>query len=360
MIKILVAISLFCGLSQAADTTTTKEYVVWSKSKRAIPFAKLGLRSTRTLRGMNGAVLMLTETQARSLKNVGVNVELNGRMSILGAPSKVQPKRTQRTQVPWGIEAVQAPKAHALSNEAKGEGATVCVVDTGIDNTHPALKDRVVGGVAIVKSSVVGQEEWFDDQSHGTHVSGTIAGQASDLLGVAPNAKLFAVKVLSKDGSGSYDGVAEGILACIGKAEVINLSLGGPQESLIVKDAVLQAYAAGLKLSCAAGNSYGPIGYPALYDECTTISAIDVNNKLGIFSSRGKQVDFAAPGVKITSSVPNGKYADYDGTSMAAPHVAGVMAIQVALKKAGLAAVDIGLKPEHQGKGRIDAYETAK
>ena len=146
--KKLILLAALVTSSMAFAAPKTEEYVVWSKTTRAIPFEKFGISSRRTLTNKKGGVFTLTESQARSLKNLGFKVEKNGRWEILGTPSKVQTQRASRSEIPWGVAKIQAEAAHALPN-GKGDGVTVCVVDTGIDPTHPALKGRVVGGVGI-------------------------------------------------------------------------------------------------------------------------------------------------------------------------------------------------------------------
>jgi serine protease len=113
-------------------------------------------------------------------------------------------------------------------------------------------------------------------------------------------------------------------------------------------------------ISCAAGNEYGPVGYPAVYPECYAVSAVNKDMRLADFSNRGKEIDFAAPGVGIKSSVPSGGYEEWDGTSMAAPHVSGTIAIMLSRNKRKLKAKNIGLHQEEQGFGLIDAYKTGK
>ncbi len=113
-------------------------------------------------------------------------------------------------QIPWGVQRVGAPQVWART---QGEGASVAVIDTGIDSTHPDLAGQVAGGVNIIDPQH--PDNWKDDEGHGTHVSGTIAGNGKNggIAGVAPMAKLYAIKVLDKDGNGNYSDVIAGIEA---------------------------------------------------------------------------------------------------------------------------------------------------
>ncbi|MBI5244868.1 MAG: S8 family peptidase [Elusimicrobia bacterium] len=264
-------------------------------------------------------------------------------------------------EVPWGIARVKAEKAWALT---QGEGVKVAVVDTGIDCGHPDLKGRCAGGVNYVDKA----KPPMDDNSHGTHVSGTIAAvkDGKGVVGVAPKAQLYAVKVLDSEGSGSLFDIIKGLIWCANNGmQVANLSLGSPVGSTLLRLAAAYAKARGVTIVAAAGNEGGAVGYPAAYGGVIAVSALDSDDKIAEFSSRGKEVALIAPGVGIKSSVPGGKYDFYDGTSMAAPHVAGLAALAVsrgakghdavlaALKKA--AEPIKGLGPNEQGAGVVNA-----
>lgn len=351
--KYLIAV-LLLPMSVFASTTFEKEYVVWSESQAKIQ-VEMSVRNLRHLKHINGFVANMSSEQAVKLREKGFSVDENHTRKILGHFVAT----VHDSAIPWGIVSVQAPEAQKLPNGG-GQGTTVCIVDTGIDASHPALIGRVIGGHAIVKTSTAGKDDWYDDHGHGTHVSGTVAGNAAGLLGVAPKASLYAIKVLDSEGSGTDADVADGIEACIGHGQVINMSLGGDETSDILQKAVTDAAKAGIKIACAAGNNGGVIGYPAKYKECTAVSAIDSKLKLASFSSRGKEIAFTAPGVGVKSSVPGGGFATWDGTSMATPHVAGVMAVMLARKKTTLKAKNIHLPQTQQGQGEINSLLTAK
>jgi subtilisin family serine protease len=217
----------------------------------------------------------------------------------------------------------------------------------------------------------------MDDQGHGTHVAGTIAGlgrpiNGTAVYGVAPKARLMPVKVLDEQGGGSVSSIVEGInWATSHGAQVINMSLGAPEGSPSLRRAIQRALSRGVTVVAASGNEgpdNGP-SYPAAYPGVIAVAASDPNDRLAKFSSRGDYVSFIAPGVKILSSIPGGKYAELSGTSMACPHVSGLAALAVSLGADGPQAVAGALEgaakrlcsqtsclsPEEAGAGMIDA-----
>lgn len=357
MKRILMLLIVLAPLVALAEQQATKEFIIWTDDMTVKDFQveSVGGTKVRALRNFNGQVARMTPEQAAKLKAKGLKVEENHRVHVMG--KRIGVESTKGT--PWGITAIQAPKAQKLK-KGSGDGVVVCVVDTGIDYTHPALKGAVIGGDAIVKTTAPGKKDYFDDMGHGTHVSGTIAGRADGLLGVAPKSKLYAIKVLDADGSGSIADVADGIKACIGHGKIINMSLGGGGFSQAIQDALDAAVKAGIQIACAAGNDPGPVEAPANQKGCQAVSAVDVKKHLASFSASGKEVAFAAPGVGVKSSTPGDKYETWDGTSMATPHVAGTMAVELSRKKSALKGKSIGLPSDQQGAGEINAYLTAK
>ncbi|MBI5209623.1 MAG: S8 family peptidase [Elusimicrobia bacterium] len=275
------------------------------------------------------------------------------------------PPGVNKEEVPWGIERVNAPNAWA---KTKGEGVKVAVIDTGIDFNHPDIKANYAGCYNAIDAKV----SCMDDNGHGTHVSGTIAGalDGKGVAGVAPKARLYAIKVLDAEGSGGLVGIIKGIVwAGNNGMQVANMSLGAPIGTIFMRAAVKYATLRGVTIVAAAGNSGGAMGCPACYSDTIAVSASDSKDKIAGFSSRGAEVDFIAPGVDVKSSVPGGKYDTYDGTSMATPHVAGLAALAVARGAKGPSGVraalkrsakSIGLKAEEQGAGMIDAAALVK
>ncbi len=227
--------------------------------------------------------------------------------------------------LPWGVERVGGGVVYSGSGVA-------WVLDTGIDLDHPDLNVAAGLGFNAFTSGKDGRS-LDDGNGHGTHVAGTIAAidNSVGVVGVAAGATVIPVKVLSSRGSGSYSGVIAGVdfVGANGKAgDVANMSLGGPT-SQALDDAVLAA-SSKVKFVLAAGNDSENANNhsPARVNgtNIVTISAIDSSDRFAWFSNYGNPpVDYAAPGVSIESTWKNGGYNTINGTSMAAPHVAGIL-----------------------------------
>lgn len=260
------------------------------------------------------------------------------------ARGKPQPPPPPDETVPTGVDRIDAEPA--LSGNA-GAGVIVAIIDTGIDLSHPDLSANLVSGYNFVRQGSLPQ----DDNGHGSHVAGTVAAVHNTIgvVGVASQAKLMPLKALNRNGSGTYSAIAAAITwAADNGAQVISMSLGGPSFSSTLQNAVTYAAGKGIQIVCAAGND-GPapsggstVGYPAKYAECIAVSAwcdsngasdstgpttsYGADETLASFSSTGPEVDIAAPGVNIRSTWLGGGYNTISGTSMATPHVSGVLA----------------------------------
>ena len=273
----------------------------------------------------------------------------------------------QRPELPWGVNRVRAPAAWDYTD---GKGVRVAVIDTGIDLGHPDLIGKVDGGYSAI-AKTENPEDYADDQGHGTHVAATIAAKRDDkgVVGVAPGARLYSIKVLDAEGSGNLSDVIDGIVwAANNDMQVVNMSLGAPIDSPAMQRAVRYARGKGAVIVAAAGNSGGSVGFPGAYEDVIAVAAADYRDQVAPFSSRGPEVDFIAPGVDVVSAKMGGGLVSYSGTSMAAPHVAGMAALAVAqgwvglggpdgvfaqLKKAAKPLPELGA--ELQGSGMIDA-----
>lgn len=280
-----------------------------------------------------------------------------GRLNALLADARVkyveedQVVTTFAQTLPTGINRIDADLSATANINGSDERVDVdiAIIDTGIDLDHPDL--NVFRNVSFVRGARTGN----DDHGHGTHVAGTAAAldNNSGVVGVAPGARLWAVKVLNRQGSGTTSGVIAGIdyvTANAAAIEVANMSLGGGN-SQSMKDAIKRSTDVGVVYAVAAGNSATDAGNtsPANSPEpgVLTVSAIadfngacgggaaatcrsDVDDTFADFSNFGSVVDIAAPGVCILSTWNNGGTNTISGTSMASPHVAGAVALYLA------------------------------
>jgi major intracellular serine protease len=237
------------------------------------------------------------------------------------------------SEAPKGIELIAAPK---IWEKSKGKGITVAILDTGCDGTHPDLSERIIGGRNFTDDDYGNPDVYTDYNGHGTHVAGTIAAVYNDtgVVGVAPEASLLILKVLDKNGSGQYDWIMNGInYAVEQKADIISMSLGGSEDVSELHQAIQNAIAKQILVVCAAGNegdgqdSSDELAYPACYNEVISVGAINLQRRSSEFSNSNNEVDLVAPGEEILSTYLKGKYAKLSGTSMAAPHISGSLAL---------------------------------
>jgi subtilisin family serine protease len=290
------------------------------------------------LNALSGAAVTLdaaTLARVKALPYVS-RVSFDGSMHTLSEPG-LQP----------GVAAVHAPELWSARG-TRGAGVTVAIIDTGIDYHHSALGGgfgpafKVIGGYDFVNKDA----DPMDDHGHGTHVAGIVAGNSTELLGVAPDAKLIAFKVLNRDGYGSTSDIIAAIERCVDpngdgdfsdRVDVANMSLGGfgnPDDPL--SRAVDAAVQAGVVFAVAAGNmgAAQTILSPGAAEHAVTVGAIDSTGAIAFFSSRGPNAlhysskpDVVAPGVNVLSAKMGGGVFEQSGTSMATPHVAGVAAL---------------------------------
>lgn len=267
----------------------------------------------------------------------------------------------QRVQVngqvqDWGIKAVNAPAS--WKSDYTGKDVKVAILDTGIA-PHEDL--QVAGGVSFTAYT----NSYYDDNGHGTHVAGIIGAENNSIgvVGVAPDASLYAVKILEKDGGGYLSNIIAGMdWAVKNNMDIINLSFGAPDHSIALQKAVDHAYQNGTLVIAAAGNSGNDDGsgdtveYPARYNSVIAVSATDVFGNRGNFSATGNNIEVSAPGVEIVSTFLENRYAVMEGTSMAAPYVAGTLAL---LKQANPLDTNVQLR-EKLRQSAVDLGEPGK
>lgn len=251
----------------------------------------------------------------------------------------------------WNFHQIDVPKAWGSSKQ--GKGVVVAVLDTGVaykDHSKASKledmdKTKFGEGKTFTRR---GLPDGLDDHAHGSHVAGTIAQSTNNgvgVAGIAPKATILSLKVLGPDGSGTTQGIANAIrYAADHGAHVINMSLGGPQPSSVMRDAVDYAHEKGVTVVCAAGNDGSSrVGYPAGYENCMAISSTNKQKGLSWYSNYGKDIFVAAPGGDTRNGAYDGilqntidprniskqGYYGFQGTSMASPHAAAVAALIV-------------------------------
>jgi major intracellular serine protease len=234
-------------------------------------------------------------------------------------------------EIGWEIKLMGVDKQW---NKSAGKNVTVAVIDTGCDINHPDIKDNIVD----TYNAINGTKDATDDNGHGSHVCGTIAAINNNrgIVGVAPQAKIIAIKALGRNGTGSGSSVAKGIKYAVDNgADIITMSLGMPYNDMEIKKQLKYALKSNVISFCAAGNSGRSVDimYPAKLEETFSIGAIDKNMNIGNFTCSGESLDFLAPGVDILSIIPGGKYALMTGTSMSNPFAAGVGALYLSKYK---------------------------
>jgi thermitase len=226
----------------------------------------------------------------------------------------------------WNLPAIGTEQGWGITRGT--EEVEIAIVDTGVDLDHPELRNRLVKGFNVLNEN----EEPDDDNGHGTHVAGIIASETNNNEGVAGMTwfnKIMPVKAMGAKGYGTTFDIASGIVWAVDHgADVINLSLGNYQPSKVLEEAVRYAYSKNVVMVSAAGNdgSDQPT-YPSAYPEVLSVAAVDYDGNRASFSNYGDYIDIAAPGVYIPSTYFNKQYASLSGTSMAAPHVAGLAAL---------------------------------
>jgi subtilisin family serine protease len=253
-------------------------------------------------------------------------VRRNPNVSFIEADGLVFVSDVQSNPPSWGLDRIDQrslPLSGSYEYQNRGEGVRAYILDTGIKLDHVEYAGRAVSGRDIIDNDA----DASDCHGHGTHVAGTVGGTN---VGIAKSVTLVGVRVLNCQGSGSWSQVIAGVdwvTANHVKPAVANMSLGGGF-SAALNTAVANSIAAGVTYALAAGNSNADAcgTSPASTPSALTVGASTSGDQRSSFSNFGTCVDLFAPGSSITSSVISGGYQSWNGTSMAAPHVAGVVA----------------------------------
>ncbi|HYR28381.1 MAG TPA: S8 family serine peptidase [Thermoanaerobaculia bacterium] len=330
--KNLNRLAVFFLLALGATTAFAAETQRYLVSTRTAPrrdrlsvmstSADMAKRRVRTFKNINAFAADLTAAEVAELKAssdvvlVEPVIERHAFGIEDGPATQAEIIRYNEKQyTPWGIPQIGAPEVWSAS-----KGSTqvhVAVIDTGIDYEHPDLKHAYMGGYNTFDPA----KTPLDDHRHGTHVAGTIAAADNGfgVIGVAPNVKLWAVKVLDDDGKGTSETLTAGIDWVVAKAKetggrwVINMSLGSRFGSDIEREAITRALADGIVVVAACGNSSLPfMNYPAGYQGVIAVGAANDDNTLAAFSTYGVGMSLIAPGVNVTSTFRGGTNSSAD------------------------------------------------
>jgi len=354
LIAVLSILGCTANYKVNASETSMRHIIIFSneisdsQSKELI-IKKHGVSKIKDLKIINGIIANITEKQKEQLESEmdivriekDLYVQALGKSSGSGSTTPTQPAQV----IPWNVTTLKTSLGYS-GNE--GLGIKIAVIDSGIDLTHPDLKDNIKGGYNAINPKVSAN----DDYGHGTHVAGIIAAANNSIgvVGISSKASLYAVKVLDSMGGGYLSDLIEGIEWSVTNGmQIINMSLG-VQDSLSLHDAIIKANQAGVVLVASAGNNpYGSIEYPAAYPEVISVAATDSNNEICALCPKGK-IDISAPGVDIYSTYKGGTYRTLTGTSMAAPHISGTIAMMLLSNN----------KPDLNGDGKCTTEEVKK
>lgn len=336
MLLVVVLAIVWCGTTAFAATTTTtttqtdtKRYIIKFKTSSTDGsqfVSKYNGDFKRQFKNLNVAVADMSTQNINNLKKDS-NVAYVEEDSVVKISATTTTKSTTYTN--WGVSDINASAAWQAG--LTGKGVKIAIIDTGA-GSHSDL--AIAGGTNVISGS--GTTSYTDDNGHGTHVAGIIAGQGLNggVTGVAPGASIYAVKALNSSGSGYTSDIISGIDWAINNGmNIITMSLGSSTSVTALQDAVNTAYNDGLLIVAAAGNDGNSAGtgtnieYPANYTSVIAVAAVDSTNTRAYFSSTGSKLEVSAPGVNIISTYLNNGYAQMSGTSMAAPFVAGDLAL---------------------------------
>ena len=364
---ILLSILTLTSSVFASSNEAPRKIVVFKKSfankgAQHSLMRKNGAIPIKPLKIINAIVVNLpAPAQAALVERVGAEIErIEDDIIVEGTPPdglEGQPLQ----ELPWGIDRIEADIAWGDSN---GTMINVAIMDSGANLDHLDLMANIKGNYNAINP----RRSAADDHGHGTHVTGIIGAVNNTIgvVGVGPQINLYPVKVLNRKNQGNLSDILDAMQWCIDNdMQVINMSFGSLNTVQSMHDAIIAVHNAGIVQVAAAGNGGGDVYYPAKFPETIAVSSVNSSDQLAGSSSRGTEVDLAAPGVGINSTSIDGLYTTMNGTSMAAPHVTGTAALVLAVHgsltpdevKAKLksTAEDLGLSTEQQGAGLVRA-----
>lgn len=302
----------------------TQKWLIWDSSQTVF----------QTLLQMDGV------TRVKQLKRLPVVIleasdtaEISSTFSPDVIIEKDQNIFAESQPLPWGVKVVWDSKEKIPYT---GKGVGIAILDSGIDANHPSLRHNI----GTMYDFLTEKNEAVDRYGHGTHCAGTAAANGpGEFSGVAPGARIHALKVLNDSGSGSYSSAIQALDYCLERnIPIVSMSFGGTEYSQVFDNSCSYAEERGLHLVTSAGNQgswfgCGPsVTYPGNFSSVIAVGAVDKNLRRASFSSTGPNLEVMAPGVNIPSTWLNGTYKEQSGTSMACPHIAGVLAIMLEAK----------------------------
>ena len=374
MIATTLAFFAFSAVAVAADKQVIigfKKEIKTTEEHKLQKLHRSGGRVKRSHKLLNAISAQLPEEEIAKLKQDPAIAYVEPDITVGLTEPLITIPLSQEYSDSWGVTKIGGTTAAAAG--LTGAGIKVAVLDSGIDYSHPDLKDNYKGGYNFVYDN----NDPFDDGyiSHGTHIAGIIGARnnGTGVVGVAPEVSLYAVKVLGGMVTGDLSDILAGMeWAITNKMDVINMSIGAPIDSAAFKDACDRAYEAGIIIVAASGNAHSAVEFPAAYDSVIAVSATDQDDTIATFSNYGESVELTAPGVNINSTLRGGGYGIMKGTSQATAHVTGATAILLSKQIAddngdgriadeirtllGTSATDLGAvgRDQYFGFGRVD------
>ena len=207
-----------------------------------------------------------------------------------------------------------------------GKGVKVAIIDTGVDTSHVSLS-----GIKITEISLLNEDDSHGNLGHGTGITSVIAGQTEDFVGIAPSTEILSVRVLNESGEGDSFTVAKGIVEAVDQgADIINLSLGGMDSSIVMDNAIEYAKLNNVLMVSAVGNEgVQGVSFPARHKDVVAVASVDAKSRVSTFSNYGDEVDIAAPGVGVITAWEENEFIHFSGTSIATAFVTGALASEL-------------------------------